>query len=146
MACPTLVTYERLKLEGAEYGLKPESVAKIDDVRLAGLESLVTMREAGLEMAYGTDLLGEMHPHQSDEFVIRSQVLPPHEVIRSATATAAKLLRMEGEVGCIAPGAYADLIVVDGNPLEDMRLLTGQGDHLALIMQGGRLIKDHLTR
>ncbi|WIX32344.1 amidohydrolase family protein [Salinicola sp. JS01] len=146
MACPTLVTYERLKLEGAEYGLKPESVAKIDDVRLAGLESLVTMREAGLEMAYGTDLLGEMHPHQSDEFVIRAQVLPPHEVIRSATATAAKLLRMEGEVGCIAPGAYADLIVVDGNPLEEMRLLTGQGDHLALIMQGGRVIKERLSR
>lgn len=145
MACPTLVTYERLKIEGADYGLKPESVEKIDDVRLAGLESLVTMREAGLEMAYGTDLLGEMHPHQSEEFVIRSQVLPPHEVIRSATATAAKLLRMEGEIGCVAPGAHADLIVVDGNPLEDMRLLTGQGEHLSLILQGGVAVKDRLT-
>ncbi|OLO09653.1 peptidase M38 [Salinicola sp. MH3R3-1] len=144
MACPTLVTYERLKIEGADYGLKPESVAKIDDVRLAGLESLITMHEAGLPMAYGTDLLGEMHPHQSEEFVIRSQVLPPHEVIRSATSTAAKLLRMEGEIGCIAPGAWADLIVVDGNPLEDMSLLTGQGKHLSLIMQGGRAIKDRL--
>ncbi|WP_342596196.1 amidohydrolase family protein [Salinicola lusitanus] len=146
MACPTLVTYERLKIEGADYGLKPESVAKIDDVRLAGLESLVTMREAGLEMAYGTDLLGEMHPHQSEEFVIRAQVLPAHEVIRSATATAAKLLRMEGEIGCVAPGAWADLIVVDGNPLEDMSLLAGQGKHLSLIMQGGRAVKDRLSR
>ncbi|WP_110649767.1 metal-dependent hydrolase family protein [Salinicola peritrichatus] len=146
MACPTLVTYERLKAEGAEYGLKPESVAKIDDVRLAGLESLQTMREAGLPMAFGTDLLGEMQPHQSEEFVIRAQVLPPHEVIRSATLTAAKLLRMEGEIGCIAPGARADLIVVDGNPLEDMRLLTGQGEHLSLIMQSGRAVKDRLSR
>lgn len=146
MACPTLVTYERLKADGAQYGLRPESVAKIDDVRLAGLESLKTMREAGLPMAYGTDLLGEMHSHQSEEFVIRSQVLPPHEVIRSATQNAAKLLRMEGEIGCVAPGAFADLIVVDGNPLEDMSLLTGQGKHLSLILQSGRPVKDHLSR
>ncbi|MFC0267654.1 metal-dependent hydrolase family protein [Kushneria aurantia] len=57
IACPTLVTYEMLKQEGAQYGLKEASLAKIDDVRLAGLESLVTMREAGLPMAFGTDLL-----------------------------------------------------------------------------------------
>ncbi|WP_251976188.1 metal-dependent hydrolase family protein [Salinicola avicenniae] len=144
MACPTLVTYERLKIDGADFGLKPESVAKIDDVRLAGLESLAIMREAGLEMAFGTDLLGQMHPHQSEEFVIRSQVLPAQEIIRSATATAAKLLRMEGEIGCVAPGARADLIVVDGNPLEDLRLLAGQGDHLSLILQGGIAVKDRL--
>ena len=144
MACPTLVTYEMLKKEGAQYGLKPDSVAKIDDVRLAGLESLKIMREAGLTMAYGSDLLGEMHRHQSEEFVIRTRVLPAHEVIRSATLDAARLLQREGEIGCIAPGARADLIVVDGNPLEDMSLLTGQGAHMPLIMQGGRLIKHQL--
>lgn len=144
MACPTLVTYEMLKKEGAQYGLKPDSVAKIDDVRLAGLESLKIMREAGLTMAYGSDLLGEMHRHQSEEFVIRARVLPAHEVIRSATLDAARLLQREGEIGCITPGARADLIVVDGNPLEDMSLLTGQGAHMPLIMQGGRLIKHQL--
>lgn len=144
MACPTLVTYEMLKKEGAQYGLKPDSVAKIDDVRLAGLESLKIMREAGLTMAYGSDLLGEMHRHQSEEFVIRARVLPAHEVIRSATLDAARLLQREGEIGCVAPGARADLIVVDGNPLEDMSLLTGQGAHMPLIMQAGRLIKHQL--
>lgn len=144
MACPTLVTYEMLKKEGAQYGLKPDSVAKIDDVRLAGLESLKIMREAGLTMAYGSDLLGEMHRHQSEEFVIRTRVLPAHEVIRSATLDAARLLQREGEIGCVAPGARADLIVVDGNPLEDMSLLTGQGAHMPLIMQAGRLIKHQL--
>ncbi|WP_445619957.1 amidohydrolase family protein [Kushneria sp. Sum13] len=144
MACPTLVTYEMLKQEGAQYGLKPDSVAKVDDVRLAGLESLKIMREAGLTMAYGSDLLGEMHRHQSEEFVIRTRVLPPHEVIRSATLDAARLLCREGDIGCIAAGARADLIVVDGNPLEDMSLLTGQGAHIPLIMQAGRLIKHQL--
>ena len=142
MACPTLVTYEMLKLEGAQYGLQPDSIAKIDDVRLSGLDSLKIMYEAGLPMAYGSDLLGDMHVHQSEEFVIRARVLPAAEVIRSATSVAARMLRQEGEIGCLAPGAWADLIVVEGNPLEDLSLLTGQGRHIPLIMQRGKPVKN----
>ncbi len=138
MACPTLVTYQALKEEGAALGLPAESVAKIDDVRLAGLRSLEVMRAAGLPMAFGTDLLGDMHRRQSEEFAIRAQVLPVHEVIRSATLDAARLLRMEGRIGCIAPGAHADLIVVEGDPLKDITLLAGQGEHISHIMQAGR--------
>jgi imidazolonepropionase-like amidohydrolase len=93
-------------------------------------------------MAYGTDLLGEMHRHQSEEFVIRSRVLPSHEVIASATHVAAKLLRMEGKIGCIAPGAFADLIVIDGNPLDDMSLLADQGAHMPIIIRGGHFVKN----
>jgi imidazolonepropionase-like amidohydrolase len=145
MACPTLVTYEALKEEGASLGLGPESVAKIDDVRLAGLHSLEVMARAGLPMAFGTDLLGPMHRHQSEEFVIRRRALPAMEVIRSATVHAARLLRMEGRIGCIAEDAFADLIVVDGDPLADLALLTHQGAHLPLIMQGGRVVKNALS-
>jgi imidazolonepropionase-like amidohydrolase len=144
IACPTLVTYQALKDEGASLGLPPESVAKIDTVRLKGLESLEKMRRAGLTMAFGTDLLGEMHRHQSEEFVIRGQVLPAIEVIRSTTMHAATLLRMEGQVGVVATGAFGDLIVVDGDPLKDLGLLTGQGKHIPAIMQGGRFVKDQL--
>lgn len=142
MACPTLVTYEMLKLEGAQYGLQPDSIAKIDDVRLAGLDSLKIMYEAGLPMAYGSDLLGDMHVHQSGEFEIRSRVLPVAEVIRSATGLAAKLLRMEGEIGCLKVGACADLIVVDGCPLSDITLLSEQGKHMPLIIRQGEVVKD----
>lgn len=145
IACPTLVTYQALKDEGASLGFPAESVAKIDDVRTAGLRSLEIMREAGLTMAYGTDLLGDMHRHQSEEFVIRGRVLPAIEVIRSATVNAAKLLMSEGRIGCVAPGAHADLIVVEGDPLKDLALLTGQGKHLSAIMLGGRFVKDQLA-
>ena len=145
IACPTLVTYEALKNEGASYGLGAESVAKIDTVRLAGLASLEKMQRAGLTMAYGSDLLAEMHRHQSDEFVIRGRVLPAMEVIRSTTVHAAKLLRMEGQIGIVEPGAFGDLVVVEGDPLKDLSLLTGQGKHLSAIMQGGRFIKDQLA-
>ncbi|WP_421990154.1 amidohydrolase family protein [Roseococcus sp.] len=144
IACPTLVTYQALKEEGASLGLGPESVAKIDDVRLAGLESLDRMRGAGLTMVFGTDLLGPMHRRQSEEFVIRGAVLPAAEVLRSATSHAAVLLRQEGRIGCVAPGALADLLVVEGDPLADLTLLTRQGAHLAAIMQGGRFVKDAL--
>lgn len=141
IAVPTLVTYEKLGLEGPALGLPPASVAKVDSVRLAGMESLSIMQEAGLPMAYGTDLLGEMHRHQSEEFMIRARILPAHEVISSATHIAAKLLRMEGRIGCIAPGAFADLIVIDGDPLRDISLLTRQGAHMPIIMKDGVLVK-----
>jgi imidazolonepropionase-like amidohydrolase len=145
IACPTLVTYEALKDEGASYGLPASSVAKIDDVRLRGLESLEIMREAGVTMAYGTDLLGAMHRHQSEEFVIRGRILPAIEVIRSATVNAAELIGMPGKIGVIAPDAYADLIVVDGDPLADLSLLTGQGRHLPIILKSGDFIKNELN-
>jgi imidazolonepropionase-like amidohydrolase len=145
LACPTLVTYEALHTEGAALGLSAESVAKIDDVRLRSPRSLEILREAGIPMAFGTDLLGDMHKYQSDEFVIRGRVLPAIEVIRSATVHAAELIGMTGRIGCIAPGAFADLIVVEGDPLADLSLLTGQGQHLPLIMKSGRSIKNTLS-
>jgi len=140
-AVPTLVTYDKLSSEGAAMGLPAASIAKVDDVRLAGMESLTIMREAGLQMAYGSDLLGGMHVYQSEEFVIRGRVLPAVEVIASATHIAARLLRMEGKIGAVSPGAYADLVVVDGNPLEDLTLLTHQGAYMPMIMKAGVFIK-----
>jgi imidazolonepropionase-like amidohydrolase len=143
-AVPTLVTYEALANEGASMGFPPDSVGKIETVRGAGMRSLEIMKEAGLTMAFGTDLLAEMHRHQSEEFVIRGRVLPAQEVIASATFVAARLLRMEGKIGAVAPGAHADLVVVDGNPLADLALLTHQGAHMPAIMLGGRFVKNTL--
>jgi len=67
--------------------------------------------------------------------------LPAQAVIASATGIAARLCRMEGRIGAVAPGAFADLVVVDGNPLADLSLLTGQGRHMPLIMKGGDIVK-----
>ena len=141
IAVPTLVTYDKLASEGAANGFPSDSIAKIETVREAGMGALSIMHEAGLTMAYGTDLLGDMHCHQSEEFVIRGRVLPAHEVIASATHRAAKLLRMEGQIGTVSANAYADLVVVNGNPLEDLSLLAHQGGHMPLILKGGQFIK-----
>jgi imidazolonepropionase-like amidohydrolase len=138
-AVPTLVTYEALASEGAKYGLPPESVVKIAEVKDAGLRALEILKNAGVKIGFGTDLLGESHRLQSEEFRIRAQVLGNAAVIVSATTTAAEVLGMEGKLGRLQPGAIADLLVVNGNPLADLSCLAGQGDHIALVMKAGQV-------
>lgn len=141
---PTLVTYEALHREGKQWCLPQVSLDKLDGVREAGLQSLEHAKATGVKMGFGTDLLGETHQYQSLEFSIRAQVLSPFEVLRSATCINAELLQRAGELGVIAPGALADLLVVDGNPLANLTLLQEQGKHLQVIMKGGTLYKNEL--
>jgi imidazolonepropionase-like amidohydrolase len=138
---PTLVTYDALYRFGREFGVAEGSLAKLADVREAGLRSLEILEQAGVKIGYGTDLLGPMHKHQTREFVIRAEVMAPFEVIRSATIVNAELLNRSGELGVVAPGARADLIAVDGDPLHDISLLDGQGEHISVIMKDGVLHK-----
>jgi imidazolonepropionase-like amidohydrolase len=141
VAVPTLVTYEALALEGKAFGLGPESVAKIETVRKGGMASLEIMREVRLPMAFGSDLLGELQRYHCMEWEIRARVLPSAEILRSATLVGAKLCGLEGEVGVIAPGAYADLIVVEGDPYRDVRVLQDDGAHMPAIMKSGVFYK-----
>ena len=136
-AVPTLITYEALARDGARLGLGAESVAKIEQVRAAGLSSLEVFKAAGVKLAFGTDLLGGSHDLQSEEFLIRAQVQSNLEVLQSATLIGAELLGQADRLGEIAPGACADLLLVDGNPLDDLACLTGQGERIPLVMQGG---------
>nr|WP_245992666.1 amidohydrolase family protein [Prauserella muralis] len=138
---PTLVTYEKLAAEGAEHGLPAESQRKVGDVLEHGLRALESAHRAGVDIVFGTDLLGGMHRHQLDEFRIRAQVQPPLDVVRSATVTAARLLGLEGRIGVVAPGAEADLLVVDGDPLADIGVLASAP---ALVMKGGIVHRDEL--
>jgi imidazolonepropionase-like amidohydrolase len=138
---PTLVTYDALYRFGRELGLPEVSLGKLADVREAGLRSLEILHGAGVKIGYGTDLLGPMHQHQSREFVLRAEAMTPFEVIRSATTVNAELLNRSGELGVVAAGARADLIVVDGDPLRDIALLDGQGENLRVIMKDGVLHK-----
>src|SRR5262249_58621931 len=140
---PTLVAYDAINRHAAEFGMGPESLEKNKVVLEAGLRSLELAKRAGVRMAFGSDLLGQLQPDQSKEFLLRGEVLSPQEIIHSATAVGADLLGRAGELGVIAPGALADLLVVDGNPLKDLGLLHDQGAHIPFGMQGGHL---HRTR
>ena len=138
---PTLVTFDALHRFGRELGFPEASLKKLGDVREAGLRSLEILQAADVKIGFGTDLLGAMHRHQSHEFAIRAEAMTPIDIIRSATTVNADLLNRKGELGVIAPDARADLIAVDGNPLADIALLDGQGEHLTHIMKDGVFYK-----
>ena len=142
---PTLVTYDALATEGESLGLPAESVAKVASVREAGLRSLEIYKAAGVKMGYGSDLLGESQRLQSDEFRLRAEVLSPAEAIASATTVGAEILGMSDRLGRLVPGALADLLVVDGNPLRDIGCLLGQGERIPLVMKEGVVQFDELA-
>lgn len=144
IAVPTLVAYDALAIEGEALGLGPDEFAKIETVRSGGLRSLEIMRDAGLPMAFGSDLLGELRKYHCMEFELLAKVLTPAEIIRSATVIGARLCQLEGQAGVIAPGAFADLLVVDGDPLTDITRLQDDGTHMPVIMANGRLVKSQL--
>ncbi len=141
---PTLATYEALHRHGRDLGFPEVSLQKLDEVRAAGLRSLEILKSAGVKMGLGTDLLGELHRYELDEFEIRARVLPAHEILNSATAVNAEILNRSGELGTVAPGALADLIVVDGDPVKDITVLGGEGQGIVLVMKGGEVFKDAL--
>ncbi|HWE63541.1 MAG TPA: amidohydrolase family protein [Chloroflexota bacterium] len=140
---PTLATYSALAARGREFGLPEHSHRKVFDVLDQGLHALETAHRAGIPIVYGTDLLGGMQEDQLTEFTLRAQVQSPPDIIRSATTTAARLLRMEGQVGVIAPRASADLLLIDGDPLRDIGVLTDPDRTLKLIMSRGQIVKEH---
>lgn len=140
---PTLVAYEAMHRRGAELNVPASSMDKLKIVLEAGLRSIEIAKRAGVPLGFGTDLLGALQVDQSREFSIRREVLSAHEIITSATATNARILMREHEIGLVAPGYLADLLVVDGNPLDDLTLLQDQGAHLSMIMKAGLI---HSTR
>jgi imidazolonepropionase-like amidohydrolase len=133
-----------MKERAAEFGMTGDMLAKNDLVIDGGLRSLEICKRAGVPVAYGSDLLGQLQSEQSREFLLRREVLSPLEIIRSATTVGAQILRMEGKLGTVQTGAFADLILVDGDPLKDLALFQEQGKHLAAIMKGGAFHKNTL--
>lgn len=140
---PTLVAYEAGARHAQSAGYSDAMLEKLKTVREFGLRSLEICKAAGVRMGFGTDIIGDQELH-TQEFLLRAEVLPAHEIIASATSVGAEILRREGDLGVIAAGATADILVIDGNPLEDISLLAGHGEHLLAIMKDGRFHKNNL--
>lgn len=141
---PTLITYEGLANHGPMYGLPPEAVRKIGAVRTNGLEALKILDEVGVKMGFGSDLLGETHYMQSEELLLRAKVLGNPKTIQQATLIGAEILNHTGLLGEVVEKAYADLLLVDGNPLDDIQLLTQHDSAIRFVMQGGAIHKNCL--
>ncbi|MEM7445103.1 MAG: amidohydrolase family protein [Pseudomonadota bacterium] len=140
-AVPTLIVYDCLDRHADAIGLGGANREKNQMVRQAGLHSLEILANAGVPMGYGTDLLGWMHQDQSTEFTLRAQVLPAADILRSATSVNAEIVRRP-DLGQLTPGATADLILVDGDPIADIACLTGQGERIPMVLQDGVVVKE----
>jgi len=137
---PTMVTYEAIYREGKRYGIGDHQIQKIDLARQQSVQGLTYAYRAGCKIGSGSDLLGDMMSQRAVELELKAQVMTPMEVLLSATRVNAELFRMQDKIGSVEPGKYADLLVVAGNPLKNLRVLQNQ-DSLRLIMKGGRVYK-----
>jgi imidazolonepropionase-like amidohydrolase len=139
---PTMVVIFTLVEMGKELGFPAVSQEKAEYAYTQALSGMDKMRSAGVKIGFGTDLLGSTYVQECREFTIRSEVFSPLELLRQATSTNAEMMLQQGKLGCIAPGAYADLLVVDGDPLQDISLLAANGKNLRMIVRGGEVVKD----
>jgi imidazolonepropionase-like amidohydrolase len=136
-----VISYQLLHDRADELEVAPHVMEKNDLVIDGGLRSLEICRDNGVPVGYGTDLLGHLMTEQSQEFIVRSAVLSNLEIIRQATLVGADIVGLPGELGVVEPGAFADLLVLDRNPLDTLDVFLGQGREMPVIMKAGSLHK-----
>jgi len=137
---PTLTTYELISQFGAAQGIPRRMLDKIDQAKAGGARSLAVARAAGVPIASGSDVLAAMQPFKAMELSLKAAVLGAHDAILSATRTNAALFGLADEIGTVEAGKRADLILVDGQPLDDITLLQN-ADNVRLVMRDGAVMK-----
>jgi len=141
---PTMAIVFALKESATKNGYSSDMMEKLEFAFKRALIGLECMRRAEVKTGFGTDLLGEAYLQQCREFTIRREVCSPLDILRQATSVNAEILQEKDKLGCVKPGAWADLLVVDGDPLKDIDLLAADGRNLRLIMRGGELVRNQL--
>ncbi len=135
-------------------GFSGDTAVKYEDTKAGAEAGYKRAKKYGLKMAWGTDTFGslDIQKYQKDEWTARAKYFTPYEILVQATSLNAELLAragkrhpcQEGPLGVIKPGAYADIIIVDGNPLEDISLLSDPEKNLKLIMKDGKIHKNRI--
>ena len=135
--CPTMaVYYQGWEADGTPGGKRDRKRAAVHGV------SLRRAIKAGVNIAFGSDVGGfSWNEPIAQEFPRLVEFgMTPMAAIQTATSRAALMLGMAGELGVVAPGAYADIIAVRGDPLKDVRVL----EHVIFVMKDGKVYKDNL--
>ena len=141
---PTLSALYHIENKGVEAGIPAYAVEKTQRVKPHHLNSIRMAREAGVMVAAGTDAGTPFNEHGQNVgemiFLVDQGYSPP-DALRAGTSIAAKVLGVEKDFGTVEEGKMADLVVVNGNPLEDMKVLLTS---IAVVMQGGKVVKNVL--
>lgn len=135
---PTLAAYESLKRRGPELGLSRVSQEKNREVFEAGQKAVEIARAAGVRVGFGTDLMGALENDQLQGLRIQTEVDGPLELLRSATSVNADLIGRR-DLGRVAVGAAADLLILAGNPFDDPSLLWGPPERRTVVQAGVQL-------
>lgn len=139
---PTLSTYFAMNEIGAEFGFPAANLAKNEVVLESGLDSVERAHAAGVTLGFGTDLIGEAQSRQNQELAIRGSVQAAADVLTSMWSVNAKLCRLEGRVGVLAPGAFGDAVISTVDPLEDLSAFAEHEKALSHVIQGGNVVVD----
>jgi imidazolonepropionase-like amidohydrolase len=143
---PTFISLVQRIESASETHLSDSIVDNIQRTVAKGKQVYAWAKKYSVPIAFGTDLWGpEAQKSQLREFEMRIEMDSAANVIQSATTTNADLLMQKGKLGTISPGAYADLLIVEGNPLKDLRVMTQPERNLKLIMKDGVIYKNELT-
>ena len=128
--------------KAVEFHLPEESIAKEKAIGQLQRDNFARAVKAGVKVAFGTD--AGVYPHGDNAkqfaFMVKYGLTPAH-ALRSATSDAAELLGRASSVGRVAPGLFADLVAVEGDPLADIRAM----EAVKFVMKGGAIVKDDLT-
>jgi imidazolonepropionase-like amidohydrolase len=135
-------------------GITPTQRDKFAQVQAATDSMMKLAKKHHVKLGFGTDLINslQMFARQNREFTLRSRWFTPLEILREATSGNAELLAMSGrrnpypgKLGVIEEGAYADILLVNGDPFADISILEQPDQALALIMKDGRIYRDRTT-
>lgn len=143
---PTLVAplWVLRNAENAPGSVLPQSIRKTKEVMADHKSSITHAVAAGLRIAMGTDSGVGPHGHNAEELERMVECgMTPMQAIVATTKTASECIHMQKDAGTLEPGKLADLLIVDGDPLADIKVLQDK-TKLTLIMQGGRARKNAL--
>jgi len=143
---PTLSAGELIAKNAADLGLPASATQKVREVNKRTLEAIEACVKAGVKLGLGCDLHGDIFLQtQGRELLLRGQIQRPVDVLRSATSINAEIVQRAGELGQITPGALADLILVDGDPLSDLSVFVESAKTVRLVIIDGKVRRDRLT-
>jgi imidazolonepropionase-like amidohydrolase len=141
---PTLSVIDVLQRHAEQVRMPAESMEKIRSIGDYAFRAIEICSRSGVNLGLGTDLLDHrFHPEQGGELELRGRVSKSIDVLRSATSVNAALIQKTGELGCIKPDALADILVLEGNPLQDLGLFKTTA-RIPVVMKGGQFVRNAL--
>jgi imidazolonepropionase-like amidohydrolase len=142
---PTLQTVIMIRDDPDRFGLTPEKAAAIRAIAERSFESIRVADAAGVAIGSGSDVVGPWQGRRGEEIVLKAPILGAHRAIISATRTNAELFNLADRIGTVEAGKDADLILVPGEPLDDVELFRDPAN-VRLVLQRGVVVKDTDSR